>query len=33
MKLHVTPDTGISGLSTYRFSRQTMLWLVRKRQV
>ena len=25
MKLHVTPDTGISGLSTYRFSRQTML--------
>ena len=25
MKLHVTPDTGINGLTTYRFSRQTML--------
>ena len=25
VKIHATPDTGISGLTTYRFSRQTML--------
>jgi len=24
-KLQVTPETGISGLTTYRFTRETML--------
>jgi hypothetical protein len=26
LRLEITPESGVTGLSTYRFTRQSMLW-------